>query len=212
MSEQALNQLNPRIQSSFTHLTTPSWWLDNLPFATLPICIVFLQGYAIRFWIGLLGGPGWAVSLGLELLHLWFWFQSAATHRWRRFGWGVLAMVATGLLLAGAVHEVAKPLLQDTARYEAQSQTRIYLESEAVALRRNLAAYREMAAGQKRRGWQQDIRRDSARLTSITKLLSELAGAANSPDLSSLPLILPWLNGVMIWVVIAFHPSSFLNA
>lgn len=203
MSEQALNRYSPRIRAPLAHFTAPSWWLQKLPLATLPICIVFLQGYAIQFWIGLLGNPGWAVSLGLELLHVSFWYQSAATGQWRRFGWGVLAMVATGLLLASAIHEVARPLLQDSVRFQAQTQTRTSLEAEAVVLRMNLVAYREMAAGQGRRGWQDDIRRDTARLSTITKRLSELAGAANSPDLSSTRLILPWLNGVMIWVVIA---------
>ena len=77
---------------------------------------------------------------------------SAASGGSRRIGWSFLAMGETGLLLAGAIHEVARPLLHAPARFDAQYQERLTLESKTTALRKNPAAYHEMAAGQGRQG------------------------------------------------------------
>ena len=80
------------------------------------------------------------------------WNRSAASGGSRRIGWNFLAMGATELLLAGAIHEVARPLLQAPALFDAQYQERLTLESETTVLKKNLAAYRKMAASQGRRG------------------------------------------------------------
>ena len=180
-----------------------SWGFQRLPLVTLLVSISFLQGYAIRFWVGLLGSPGWAVSMGLELLHLWFWNRAAVSAGRSRIGWATLALVATGLLLAGAIHEVARPLLQERERTDSQVQQRAVLEEETAVLKANLVAYREMAAGQGRRGWQEEIRRDTERLAQITQKFRELSTRpANSSRVSG-ALVVPWLNGLMVWVVVA---------
>ena len=54
-----------------------NWWLERLPLVVLMVCVAFLQGYGLRFWGGLLGGSGWGVSVGLEVLHIWFWYRAA---------------------------------------------------------------------------------------------------------------------------------------
>ena len=77
---------------------------------------------------------------------------SAASGGSRRIGWSFPAMGETELLLAGAIHEVARPLLQAPVRFDAQYQERLTLESETTVLKKNLAGYREMAAGQGRLG------------------------------------------------------------
>ncbi len=202
MPDQESTSTLAAFQNPGAHFPPLTRVLEFLPIITLPVCIVFLQGYAIRFWTGLLGGPGWGLSLGLELLHFWFWSRSAATTGRQRFGWGVLAMLATVLLLASAVHEIARPLIANTVRTQAQLQERQSLETQAAVLRANLTAYREMAAGQQRRGWQDDIRRDTARLNEITQKLRELLGLSGRSGKTG-GLILPWLNGALVWVVIA---------
>lgn len=203
MSDQTAGNTRPIIKSPFAYLPAASWWFERLPLITLPISVAFIQGYAIRFWTALLGNPGWAVSVGLELLHLWFWFQAGATTGVKRIGWGLLALTATGLLLASAIHEVANPLLRDTAIRSDRVQQRQLLEAEAEVLRKNLTAYREMAVGQGRRGWQDDIRRDTSRLGEITTRLNVLSNTVRADQRSSGRMILPWLSSVMIWVVVA---------
>ena len=179
------------------NLPSVSWWLERLPLAVLILSITFLQGYSLLFWDGLLGTSGWGVSLGLEVLHLWFWYRAATSARFARFGWMVLAIAATGLLLAGALHEVSRPLLQESARIEVADQEQASLQDEVRVLKSNLDAYREMAAGQGRRGWRNDIRQDTDRLTEINNRLQALKHfPGNRP-------MIPWLNQLTRWGVVA---------
>lgn len=127
-------------------LPSASWCLDRLPIVVLILSVMFLQGYALIFWTGLLGEAGWGVSLGLEILHIWFWYKAAISARFARLSWMILAFAATGLLLAGALHEVIKPLQQESAQIEATDQQRESLKAESRLLNANLAAFRDMAA------------------------------------------------------------------
>jgi len=185
-----------------------SWWLERLPIAVLILSITFLQGYALQFWDGLLGLSGWGVSFGLEVLHLWFWDRAAVSVRSTRAGWIVLAIVATGLLLAGTLHEVTQPLLQESAQIESVDQQRQSLAAEAQVLKANLAAFRDMAAGQGRRGWQDDIRRDTARLQAITDRLRALSAHSGNAARR------PWLNqvtqGGVVAVAVLFQLAAVL--
>ncbi len=52
-------------------------------------------------------------------------------------------------------------------------------------------------------GWQDDLRRDTARLAKVTEKLQELSSRSVKARQFSGDLILLWLNRVMIWVVIA---------
>ncbi len=54
------------------------------------------------------------------------------------------------------------------------------LEVEAQVLKSNLQAYRKMAAGQGRRGWQDDIRRDTAQLQNIAGQLRKLSAQSGN--------------------------------
>ena len=203
MSDGALNMSAAFMKRNNTIIPAAAWSLERLPILVLPLSVVFLQGYALRFWTGLLGTPGGGVSLGLELLHLWFWNRAAATAGRKRLGWGFLAMAATGLLLAGALHEIAQPFIQESTRLEVATRERASLEEEAVVLKKNLEAYRDMAAGQGRRGWREDIRQDTARLTAITRRLSKLSGLSTGAGPPNNNLLFSPLNGLMLWVVIA---------
>jgi len=187
-------------------LPSVGWWLERLPLVVLVLSIAFLQGYSLKFWSDLLEAPGWGISIGLEVIHLWAWYRAAVTARFARFGWIVLAVVATGLLLAGALHEVTRPLMQESARIEATDQERQSLAAEAMVLRANLAAFRDMAAGQGRRGWQDDIRRDTARLQEITDRRRSLMGKPTSRR--------PWLNRItqagVVGVAVLFQIAAVL--
>ena len=189
-------------------LSATSWGLERLPIAVLIVSVSFLQGYSLLFWGGLLGSSGWGISIGLEVLHIWFWYRAAISAGVSRFAWMILALLATGLLLAGALHEVTRPLLQESARIDAAGQQRESLEAEAQVLKANLAAFRDMAASQGRRGWQDDIRRDTARLQTITERLRSLtAHSSNSARR-------PWLNrvtqGGVIAVAVLFQVAAVL--
>jgi hypothetical protein len=174
-----------------------SWWLERLPLAVLILCVAFLQGFALTFWHELLGRAGWGVSVGLEVLHLWFWFRAATSARYVRAGWLVLAVLATALLLAGTLHEVTRPLMEQAGVEQSVARQRQTLESEEQVLRSNLAAFRDMAADQERRGWQADIRRDTARLQEVMGELRGLAADAGSASRW------PWLTQVTQLGVIA---------
>ena len=190
-------------------LPTASWCLERLPIVVLILSVMFLQGYALMFWTGLLGKAGWGVSLGLEILHVWFWYRAATSIRFPRAAWIILAIVATGLLLTSALHEVTRPLLQESAQIEAAGQERESLQSESRVLMSNLDAYREMAASQGRRGWRDDIRRDTARLQIITGQLRKLGNAPGNAARR------PWLNkvtqGGVIAVAVLFQLSVILS-
>ena len=183
-----MNQSLPQLRGLLITLPSACWWLDRLPLLVLLLAVAFLQGYSLVFWGDLLGKSGWGVSVGIEVIHLWAWYRAAVTVRYARAGWMVLAVVATTLLLAGALHEVTRPLFHTAARIEVAAQERETLEAEAGVLRSNLVAYRDMAASQGRRGWQVDIRRDTARLQAITERLRSLT--AQSPNTARRP----WLN------------------
>lgn len=184
------------------------WWLEQLPLVVLGISVLFLQGYALRFWNGLLGTSGWGISIGLEVLHIWFWYRAAMSAGLSRFAWVVLAVLATALLLGGALHEVSRPLLRESARIDVVNQTRRSLENEARLLTENLAAFRDMAADQGRRGWQDDIRRDTARLQEVaTQLRNLTAGPSNTARR-------PWINqvaqGGVVAVAVLFQIAAVL--
>lgn len=176
--------------------------LALLPLITLPVCLVYLQGYSLQFWSGLLGAPGWGVSLGLELLHLWFWSRSALSKGVFRFGWGLMAAAATLLLLAGAMQQMTRPYLEAEKERAAISQMRMSLKAEAEVIKQNLGAYRKMAADQGRRGWQEDIRRETTRLLENTEKLRQMStpifteGDAPNQMLSTVA-------DLMLWVVVA---------
>ena len=199
--------MNPIFKQTLA-LPTASWCLERLPIVVLILSVMFLQGYALMFWTGLLGKAGWGVSLGLEIFHLWFWYRAATSNRFPRAAWIILAIVATGLLLASALHEVTRPLLKESAQIEAAGQERVSLEAEARVLKANLAAFRDMAAGQGRRGWQDDIRRDTARLQAITDQLRALRNAPGNR------LHIPWLtkvtHGGVIAVAVLFQVAAVL--
>ncbi|MDH4203326.1 MAG: hypothetical protein OEV87_10585 [Phycisphaerae bacterium] len=184
------------------------WWFDRLPLPVLVTSITFLQGYALLFWQGLLGFPGWGVSVGLELLHVWFWYRAAASIRLKRAGWGLLAVVTTGLLLAGALRELTRPLLVEVAQSEAVLQEQAHLQQEAVIIQANLTAYRDMAAGQGRRGWQEDIRRETERLLSVQQQMRALSAQL---EVSARQ---PWINkvtqGGVVAVAVLFQVAAVL--
>lgn len=184
-----------------------SWCLERLPLLVLLLCVTFLQGYALLFWSNLLGRAGWGVSVGLEVLHLWFWYRAATVGGVRRAAWMLLALVATGLLLAGALHEVTRPLRAESMQVQVNAQQQAALAAEAQQLTANLAAFREMAAGQQRRGWQADIRRDTAQLQAVTRQLNALNSSRNTARQ-------PWLTqvtyGGVIAVAVLFQVAAVL--
>ena len=197
--------MNPNLKQPLA-LPSVSWGLERLPIVVLFISISFLQGYSLLFWSDLLGRAGWGVSLGLEVLHIWFWYRAAVSGGMSRFAWMILAVAATALLLAAALHQVTQPLLQESVRIEAVSQQRESLEAEANILKANLAAFRDMAATQGRRGWQDDIRRDTARLKEITERLRTVNAGKQVRR--------PWFNqvthGGVIAVAVLFQVAAVL--
>ena len=151
---------------------------------------------------------GWGVSIGLEVIHLWAWYRAAVSGGMSRFAWMVLAVAATALLLAAALHEVTHPLLQESVRIEAADQQRESLENESRILNANLEAFLDMAASQGRRGWQDDIRRDTARLMEITNRLRILTTQSSNTARQ------PWLSkvaqGGVIAVAVLFQIAAIL--
>ena len=199
--------MNPIIKLPLA-LPTASWCLERLPVVVLIICISFLQGFSLRFWAELLGSVGWGVSLGLEVIHIWAWFRAAVSGGMSRFAWMLLAIAATALLLAAALHEVTQPLLQESVRIEAADQQRKSLTNEARILTENLAAFRDMAATQGRRGWQDDIRRDTARLQTITDQVRILT--AHSGNTARRPWLTQATQGGVVAVAVLFQVAAVL--
>ncbi|MBW8003056.1 MAG: helix-turn-helix transcriptional regulator [Planctomycetes bacterium] len=199
--------MNPIFKQTLAPLSV-SWCLERLPVVVLIVCISFLQGFSLRFWAELLGSVGWGVSIGLEVIHIWAWFRAAVSGGMSRFAWMLLAVAATALLLAAALHEVTRPLLQESGRIEAAGQERESLQSESRVLMSNLEAYRDMSAVQGRRGWQDDIRRDTARLQIITGQLRKLGNAPGNTARR------PWLtkvtHGGVIAVAVLFQIAAVL--
>ena len=208
MSAEAIDVSAAKAKRPISVLSAACWGLERLPVVVLIVSIAFLQGYALQFWAGLLGTSGWGVSIGLEVLHLWFWYRAAISAGLARSSWILLALLATGLLLAGALHEITRPLMQESARIDAAGQQRESLQAEAQVLKANLDAFRDMAASQGRRGWQDDIRRDTARLQAIAMRLRSLAAQSNNTARR------PWLNmvtqGGVIAVAVLFQIAAVL--
>ncbi len=208
MSSATMNENWLHFRGLPVSLPGAAWWFDRLPLVVLLVSIAFLQGYSMRFWVGLLGTSGWGVSAGLEVLHLWFWFRAAVSVGLSRLAWLVLAVAATGLLLAGALHEVTRPLLRESVRMEAASDKRHSLEAEARLLQANLTAFLDMAARQGRRGWQDDIRRDTARLQIVTARLRNLT--VNSGATARRPWVARVTQGGVIAVAVLFQVAAVL--
>ena len=93
-------------------------------------------------------------------------------------------------------------------RIETATQQRQFLYAESGVLKANLAAFRDMAANQGRRGWRDDIRRDTARLQAITEKLRTLT--IQSGKLGRRP----WLNqatqGGVVAVAVLFQVAAVL--
>ena len=62
-----MNSYLPQLRGLSVNLPCVAGWLERLPILVLILSITFLQGYALRFWDGLLGTSGWSVSMGLEV-------------------------------------------------------------------------------------------------------------------------------------------------
>jgi hypothetical protein len=145
--------------------------------------IGLLQYHAILFWTAVVDpATGWAWSLLLEGAALWCWSHHRAAIRWG------LGAVATVLVLAGPLYQVAEPLVAERAGVEQSAEQRAVLAAEIAGLERALATYLDNS--QSRVGWAGRIDDTQAQLTAAR---AELRGLTASE-----PLRIEWQRQAII--------------
>lgn len=126
-----------------------------IPTIVLVVGTALLQYHAIWWWTDHVDETtGWAWSLCLEVAALWLWFRPGLFSR-------AIGLVGTLLVLAGPLHQVATPVLEDLAKAEHAAQAR---ETQATLLQGRIDDLRTTldrltANSRERTGWLPAINR-----------------------------------------------------
>lgn len=146
-------------------------------------CVVLLQWHSVMFWMGRaeLGPAGAGWSLLLEGCALWLWWQRRAV----TMG---LGMVASCLLLAGPMVQVAYPLAAsistaETVKFQDSSRVKL-LKRQVSGLEKSLATYETNST--ERLGWASRI--DDTR-TALQQARAALLDQVSAPVSSELPVL-----------------------
>jgi hypothetical protein len=145
-----------------------SIWRKIFAVAVAAASVVLLQTHGIAFWVAQTGSTGVVWSLVLEFAAIYLWLH----------GRTLPAVLASALLIAGPLHQVSLPLVEQAQEADIATSSRLATEREIEQLERSLARYEENSG--KRLGWAERI--DSAqerldvareRLRGITHLQGE---------------------------------------
>ncbi|WP_027366954.1 hypothetical protein [Desulfocurvibacter africanus] len=149
-----------------------------LPIPVLACCEVLLQWHGWTFWSAYfdqVAGPG--LSVTLAVLAASWWAVSAWSRSWAaRLGYGLLAMVASLVLLAGPLYQVSSPIVQAHEAAKALPGRLANLDAAIDARRAELDKYLAITASG-RYGWHGRI--DDAR-TALADLEARRAALVDS--------------------------------
>lgn len=131
--------------------------------------IALLQLHSIRFWNSHVESAGWAWSILLEAVALWFWYQRTPIKR-------ILGLVASVLTLLGPVYDVSEPIISSlvSAQYTNSGRESLIasLSEEQVRLEESIKTFR--ANSKERTGWLGPIQQSEKRLVEVGEKLSKL--------------------------------------
>lgn len=134
--------------------------------------ITLLQIHGIEFWTGRVGAIGILWSLLLEGVALWLWYQPSASRR-------TLGLVASLMLLAGPLHQVAVPVLQEMENSKHADSARMaqisIVREEISNLERTMETFRRNS--EVRTGWLNAIQENEKRLSDARQTMRSLQAA-----------------------------------
>jgi transcriptional regulator with GAF, ATPase, and Fis domain len=151
---------------------------------------IVLQYHSIRFWSEHVDPViGWLWSIVIEGAGLWMWYRRDLAGR-------VLGLVASVLLLAGPLYQIAVPVIQKNAFAVAENTAR---EQRVSILRAQIAHDAQLlltftSNSTKRTGWLEAIERTDARLAHARAELARLL--AKKPESVAAQSFAVW------WVVL----------
>ena len=131
--------------------------------------ITLLQVHGIEFWTARVGMIGVLWSLLLEATALWLWYQPGTAKR-------ILGLVASLLLLAGPLHQVAVPVLQEVENSTHADSARMaqisIVQDEISDIEKGLEVFRKNSEA--RIGWLGPIQQNEKRLSEARQELATL--------------------------------------
>lgn len=140
--------------------------------------ITLLQIHGIEFWTGRVGAIGILWSLLLEGVALWLWYQPSASRR-------TLGLVASLILLAGPLHQVAVPVLQEMENSKHADSARLaqisIVREKISGLEKSMETF--LKNSEARTGWLKTIQESERRQTEARE---ELAGLLVVPAQAAL--------------------------
>lgn len=140
--------------------------------------ITLLQIHGIEFWTGRVGAIGILWSLLLEGVALWLWYQPSASRR-------TLGLVASLMLLAGPLHQVAVPVLQEMENSKHADSARLaqisIVREKISGLEKSMETF--LKNSEARTGWLKTIQESERRQTEARE---ELAGLLAVPAQAAL--------------------------
>ena len=116
----------------------------------ITISAVLMQWHSIAFWLEYAGNTGVGFSLALEAVAIWLW--------WQRCTW--LAVIASALLIGGALFQLSAPVIDNIYRNGSNQQLAIIYQSEIEQLTKSLSQYDQNSS--ERLGWSALIDRAQA--------------------------------------------------
>lgn len=149
-------------------------------FSILVLCgaIALLQIHGIAFWSDKVGPLGILWSVLLEATALWLWYQRNVPKR-------ALGLLASVMLLAGPLHQVAVPVLQameDARHADSMRVAQVSIIHDEISnLETSLETFRKNS--ESRSGWLNAIQKTEQQLSSARK---ELRGLLATPAQSAL--------------------------
>lgn len=163
--------------------------MTRLPsFAIVAGSAALMQLHSMAFWLGQVGAAGVAWSLMLEAVALWLWWQ-------RRFA---LAVLASGLLIAGPFHQLSAPALDALRATEAAGRMVTIEQAEIAQLEASLGRFEQNSAA--RLGWAERIDRTQAELGEArARLRAQVEAQAQGADWRALAVV--GMQGLALLVV-----------
>lgn len=149
---------------------------------------MLMQLHSMAFWLGQVGAAGVAWSLMLEAAALWLWWQ----RRW------ALAVLASGLLIAGPFYQLSAPALDALRATEAAGRMATIEQAEIAQLEASLGRFEANSAA--RLGWAERIDRTQAELREArARLRAQVEAQAQGADWRALAVV--GMQGLALLVV-----------
>lgn len=128
-----------------------------------------IQYHSISFWSDHVSHQiGWAWSLSIEAAGLWLWYRPGLPSR-------LLGLIASVLLLAGPLYQIASPVLSSRAAAQASAQAAQRLRTELAQDAQLVRTYAQNS--QHRLGWLPAIQSLQKGMNGVRARLNTLEGA-----------------------------------